>query len=74
MIKQVVHYDQLKAVRYARQGVQQCWTCQNWVGVGYFVVNGTGYILPICRVEDKYMTEVYETPCSCYIRRDSSRD
>ncbi len=66
---------------YSQDGVHQCWTCKNMVGRGEFKVNihdadsTTRQIICVlseCKVADKYMTSVYETPCSkysCWIER-----
>lgn len=60
---------------YAQDGVHQCWTCKNMVGRAEFKVNIRDVnsidqqiicVLPECKVAGKYMTIVYETPCSKY--------
>ncbi len=61
---------------YANDGVHQCWTCQNCIGRSEYtclIKDRRGFdhdmvvILPECKVADRYMTIVYETPCSKYV-------
>lgn len=63
-------------LHYAENGVHQCWTCRNFVGQKDFLrtvvdadcIDRTMiFILPECKVADKYMTWVAEYPCSKYI-------
>lgn len=63
-------------LHYAENGVHQCWTCRNCVGQKEFVWNVTDaesvdrkiiFVLPECKVADRYMTWVTQDPCSHYV-------
>lgn len=58
-------------IKYAENGVSQCWTCKNCVGRKEFwgkTFSGDRmrFWLPECRVADMYMTYTSIIPCSKY--------
>ena len=53
-------------MRYTENNTSQCWGCRNRVGTGTATIHRDVFELPECKVEDKYMLEVYELPCRRY--------
>lgn len=59
---------------YTERGVHQCWTCANHISnqAFYLTIDTTGdnskelFLLPECRVADRYMLYTTSVPCVRY--------
>ena len=58
----------MSAPRYIFNQCFQCWKCANRDGWVVRLVCGYPFKLPICKIEDRAMMEVYHNPCDCFER------
>lgn len=66
--------------RWMENGCDQCWSCKNCVGhnkeahILPGIPDPDAVLLPVCRVEDKYMTVVFDRPCRKYVGKEPKVD
>jgi hypothetical protein len=53
-----------KFPQWKEYNTDQCWMCKNRVGSTLRKMRSGLVHLPECRIENKYMTNVYDKPCS----------